>query len=145
MKFNIFSTPKHSKQTDIMLLIVRVVTGIAFIIHGSGKIQNPTQWMGNDALFPPFFQGLAAVAEFGGGIALTLGVITRLGAFGIACTMLFALYMHLFLVGDPFINQSGGGSYELALVFFAIALMLLVNGPGKYSLDRMIFGVKSSE
>jgi uncharacterized membrane protein YphA (DoxX/SURF4 family) len=40
---------------------------------------------------------------------------------------------------DPFVNTTGGSSYELALVYFAISLLLIATGPGKYSLDSKIF------
>ena len=48
------------------------------------------------------------------------GFLTRLGAFGIGCTMAVAVYMHSFVRGDPFVNLSGGSSYEPASVFLVI-------------------------
>ena len=63
---------------DVVLLLIRLVMGYAFILHGWGKIQNPMGWMGPDATVPGVLQLLAAVSEFGGGIALIIGLLTRL-------------------------------------------------------------------
>jgi putative oxidoreductase len=46
-------------------------------------------------------------------------------------------------MGDPFVNLTGGRSFELATAYLLIALVLLVAGPGRFSLDRTIFGLKS--
>jgi putative oxidoreductase len=142
MKSKIFATRNQAIEVDLTLLLVRLICGIAFILHGMGKIQNPMQWMGSDSPVPGALQLLAAVSEFGGGIALILGLLTRLAAFGIACTMVVAVIMHVFIKGDPFVSQTGGGSYELAAVFLSIALLILVGGPGRFSLDRKIFGAR---
>ncbi len=123
------------------LLIVRVVMGVAFILHGWPKIQNPTGWMnamgGQDV--PSFLQALAALAEFGGGIALILGLLTPLAALGIVCQMLAALFLVHFPMGHPFV-ATGGPSYELPLVYLALAVLLLIVGPGRWSLDALLIG-----
>ena len=137
-----FSIRNLPVEVDLALLLIRLVCGYAFVLHGSGKIYNPFHWMGNDSSVPAIFQALAAVSEFGGGIALISGFLTRLGAFGIGCTMAVAVYMHRFVFGDPFVNLSGGSSYEPASVFLSIALLLVISGPGQFSLDRIIFGTK---
>lgn len=124
------------------LLIVRVVMGVAFILHGWPKIQNPMGWMnamGGEGV-PSFLQALAALAEFGGGIALLLGLLTPLAALGIVCQMLGALFMVHFPMGHPFVAATGGPSYELPLVYLALAILLLVLGPGRWSFDALLFG-----
>lgn len=124
------------------LLVVRVVMGVAFILHGWPKIQNPMGWMnamGGEGV-PSFIQALAALAEFGGGIALVLGLLTPLAALGIVCQMLGALFMVHFPMGHPFVAPTGGPSYELPLVYLALAILLLVMGPGRWSFDALLFG-----
>lgn len=124
------------------LLVVRVVMGVAFILHGWPKIQNPMGWMnamGGEGV-PSFLQALAALAEFGGGIALLLGLLTPLAALGIVCQMLGALFMVHFPMGHPFVAATGGPSYELPLVYLALAILLLVLGPGRWSFDALLFG-----
>jgi hypothetical protein len=36
--------------------------------------------------------------------------------------------------------MTGGPASELATVYFCIALLLMAIGPGRFSLDRMLFG-----
>lgn len=123
------------------LLILRVVTGAAFILHGWGKVQNATGWMtavGFPNPPPGPVQALAAFAEFGGGIALILGLLTPLAALLIAGTMVGALTLvHLH---DPFVASGKGPSQEPAAVYLAIMLLLLTVGPGALSLDAALFG-----
>ena len=52
--------------------------------------------------------------------------------------MTVAVYMHLVVRHDPFVNPTGGISYEPALVYWGIALLILALGPGKFSLDAKI-------
>jgi putative oxidoreductase len=137
-----FATRYLPLDIDVVLLLIRLVVGSAFIIHGSGKIQHPFNWMGPNSHVPAIFQLLAALSEFGGGIAVVLGLIARLAAFGIGCTMLVAVYTHRIILGDPFVNLTGGRSYEPALGYLLFALLLLVIGPGRFSLDRKIFGTR---
>ena len=130
----------HSTFVDVTFLLIRIVAGLAFIMHGWGKIQNPFGWMGPEGFAPGIFQALAAVSEFGGGLAWILGVLTPLASFGIACTMAVAFWFHAVMRGDPFVSMSGGPAFELAALYFSIALLLFAAGPGRFSLDRKLFG-----
>jgi putative oxidoreductase len=136
----VFSVPGHSTFSDLALLILRVVAGLAFMLHGWGKIQNPFGWMGPDAFAPGIFQALAALSEFGGGLAWILGLLTPLASLGIASTMAVAFWFHAIVRGDPFVSMTGGPSFELAAVYFCIAVLLIAIGPGRASLDCRLFG-----
>jgi putative oxidoreductase len=136
----VLSVPGHSTFTDLALLFLRVVAGLAFMLHGWGKIQNPFGWMGPDGFAPGIFQALAALSEFGGGLAWILGLLTPLASLGIACTMAVAFSFHTIGRGDPFVSMTGGPSSELAVVYFCIAVLLIAMGPGRLSLDRPLFG-----
>ena len=129
-------------RTGMGLLVLRIVVGAAFMLHGWPKIQNPTGWMPADAGVPGWLQALAAISEFGGGAAWILGLLTPLASFGILCTMAVAVHFHAIIRGDPFVAK--GPSYELALVFLCVALLLILAGPGKYSLDYTLFGHKKT-
>jgi putative oxidoreductase len=123
--------------TSLGLLFLRVLAGVAMMIHGWPKIQAPLNWMGPDSAIPGAFQALAALAEFGGGLAWILGLLMPLASFGMGCTMAVAVYFHAIVRGDPFVGQ--GGSYELAAVYFVISVLFLLSGPGRYSVDHKLF------
>ncbi|MCB9771025.1 MAG: DoxX family protein [Candidatus Omnitrophica bacterium] len=129
----------HSFLPSLALLVLRLIVGVAFFQHGLGKIQDPMGWMGPTSSVPPLFQCLAAISEFGGGIALVLGLLTPLFSLGIACTMAVAVHLHAIVMKNPFVDLGGGTAYELPLVFFGVALVFLTLGPGRFSLDALIF------
>lgn len=141
----LFRPTPLSGSVSTGLLLLRIVAGLAFMFHGWGKIQNPTGWMGPNATIPGVLQALAAISEFGGGLAWILGALTPLASFGLACTMAFAAYTHAFVLKDPFVAPGPGkGAYELASVYFCIAVLLLLVGPGRFSLDNMLFRGKAA-
>ena len=139
---NFFAVRSQPLSIDLVLLLMRVVSGLAFMMHGWMKIQNPFGWMGENATVPGFLLALAALSEFGGGLAWIFGLLTRLASFGLLCTMTVAILMHAFVMHDPFVNMSGGSSFEPATVYFLISLLFLVMGPGRFSADRKIFGLR---
>jgi putative oxidoreductase len=138
-----FAVPGQSTFASLALLVLRLVAGSAFMLHGWGKIQSPFNWMGPDAPVPGIFQLLAAISEFGGGLAWILGLLTPLASLGILCTMAVAFSFHTFQLGDPFVASGPGqGASEPAAVYLVVALVLLAVGPGRFSLDRQIFGAR---
>ncbi|NLY03052.1 MAG: DoxX family protein [Rhodopirellula sp.] len=128
---------------SVGLLVLRLVMGAAFVLHGWPKIQNPFGWMGPEAPFPGILIALAALAEFGGGLALIVGLLTRLASLGIISTMVVAIGMVHVPKGDPFVSQ-GGASWELAAVYLACAILFLLLGPGRVSLDAVLFGKRNA-
>jgi putative oxidoreductase len=126
----------------VALLFLRLVAGTAFVLHGWPKIQHATSWMGPDAPIPGWLQFLAALSEFGGGIAWILGALTPIFSLGLLCTMAFATFMVHIRMGHPFVADpaSHGPSYEPALGYLAISVVLLLVGPGRLSVDAFLFG-----
>jgi putative oxidoreductase len=120
------------------------VTGYAFIQHGFPKMfangeLNAFHWMGPNAPVPGFLQALAALSEFGGGIALMVGLLTPAAALGIMATMFVAITT--VFKGAPFVSgDPSQKTFELAGVYFAIVFTLLLTGPGAYSLDNLLSG-----
>ncbi len=116
--------------------VLRLYTGAVFVIfHGGPKIAgllsgsspfaDGVAAMGFPA--PLLFAWLAALAEFGGGLLLLLGLFTRPAALAIAATMAVAvLGAHS---DDPFAVK------EKALTFLVIALSLALSGPGALALS----------
>ncbi|MBI3097661.1 MAG: DoxX family protein [Planctomycetes bacterium] len=126
-----------SDRASLGLLAARLVAGIGLAMHGWGKIQNPFGWMGEKAATPGVLQALAALSEFGGGLALVVGLLVPLASLGIVCTMSVAAWTHISR-GDPFLSRRDGGAYELAALYLVISLLLLAAGPGRFSLDALI-------
>ena len=125
-----------SPRTHYALLFLRAVAGTAYMHHGWSKIQNPLGWMGPEATMPPILQSLAAISEFFGGLCWILGLLTPVASLGIFSTMVVAVHRHAIVRGDPFVGR--GGSYELALVYAAVAVLLMLAGPGRFSIDAWI-------
>ena len=124
------------------LLLLRVGLGVMFMLHGWPKLAGgPEKWTGLGGVmgtvgldFAPAFWGfLAALAEFGGGLLLALGLLWRLATFALFFTMVMATVMHL-SSGDGFRDYSH--ALESAIVFAGLLLI----GPGRYSLDSKLFG-----
>lgn len=128
--------PPPSGLFNISLLVLRLVAGTAFMFHGWSKIQNPFGWMGADSGTPAIFQALAALSEFGGGLAWVIGLLTPLAAAGIFSTMCVAWWKHAVVQGAPFVGKPP--SYELALLYAAIAVLFMLCGPGRLSVDWLI-------
>lgn len=137
---NLLKAVRLPTKASLGLLALRLVCGFAFMHHGWGKIQKPLGWMGEGSWAPGFLQALAALSEFGGGLAWMLGFLTPVASAGLAVTMTVATYTHMIVRGDPFVGRAG--SYELASIFLAVSLLLLLAGPGRFSVDRLVFGEK---
>ena len=133
-----FYSDTTGRLGSVGLLVLRLVVGAAFLFHGWSKIQDPLGWMGPDATMPHVLQALAALAEFGGGLALLFGLLTRLASLGIASVMVVALATVHLPHGDPFVSKTGGPSFELAAVYLACAVLFLLLGPGRLSLDALL-------
>lgn len=132
-----FVRPPLGAAPSAALLFLRAVCGAGFMHHGFMKIQNPFGWMGPASSVPSLLQALAAVSEFGGGLGWILGLLVPLASLGILSTMTVAVSRHV-SNGDPFVGK--GAAYELALVFASVAVVLFVFGPGRFSLDALVWG-----
>jgi len=125
-------------------VILRVPIGLILAAHGSQKLfawfggyglDGTGQWMASVGLNPGFVMALlAGSAEFFGGVALILGLLTRPAAIINAVTMLVALFwVHW---GHGFFLDTQGIEYALALLSASTALIFI--GGGQYSLDALI-------
>lgn len=121
---------------SIALLLVRIVVGVAFVLHGWPKVQNPTGWMNGMENPPPGpVQAVGVGLEVVGGALVAVGLLTRVAVIGLAAVMAAALAMVHVPHGDPFVSATGGPSAELACLYLAISLLIAAIGPGIVSLD----------
>ncbi len=127
-----------SKYKEWAPVILRIILGIAFILHGWPKWQNIDGVVGFFATLgsPAFMAYVVAFVELVGGIAILLGIFTRYASALIAIDMIGATWLVKSKVG--FIAQGACGA-ELDLAFLAIALSLMLLGAGKLSLEKALF------
>jgi putative oxidoreductase len=129
---------------DLCLLAVRLVLAWIFIYHGSRRLfgwfdgpgihQSATYFANTAHLHPgELFAVLGGVIEFGGGIALALGLFSRLAGVAIFGDMMMAIITVTWANG---INATGGTpGYELNLALGFLALVPAVFGSGRFSVD----------
>lgn len=137
----VFVAPLTPARIKYGLLILRVVVGIVFAVHGAEKVFEQTvpgvaQFFGQiGAPLPQITAPFIAYLEFGGGILLILGLLTPLVAALLAFDMLGAI----FLVHLPNGFSASNGGYEFVLTLFAASAALALTGPGAFALDDVFF------
>ncbi|MDB4879928.1 MAG: DoxX family protein [Gemmatimonadetes bacterium] len=137
--------PSTPATTDLGLAVLRVATGVIFAAHGAQKlfvygfagVSGAFGQMG--APMPGITGPLTALVEFFGGLALVVGLLTRLAGFGLAITMLGAIFIVHLAAG--FFAPSG---IEFPLSLLAAALALVFTGAGRYSIDAVVGGRRSA-
>ena len=136
-------------MVNVALLVLRVILGVIFVAHGAQKLFG---WFGGQGLkgTADFFDGVnikpgnvwapvAGGVEFSGGLLVLAGLLTRLGALGLAGTMVVAIAkVH---GKNGFFAQNGGYEYNLSILGMAAALVLA--GAGQYSVDDALQGTRN--
>ncbi len=134
---------------DLAAMVLRVGIGLVFLPHGYAKVFGA----GGAAAFaanmpsygiPRFLGYAAAYSEFFGALLLIVGLLTRLDAFLLACTMAVAAF-HVQLPDALYEVQPGTSKFfaalrgiELPLSLLVSSLALLLIGAGRLSLDALL-------
>ncbi|HVX90668.1 MAG TPA: DoxX family protein [Candidatus Paceibacterota bacterium] len=132
MKKHINAMSRYFWKRDLGLLLVRVALGILFLAHGWSKVGNlsGTEGMFVHMGFPMWVGVFIAWFEVIGGIALILGIATRVFAVAFGIEMLVAVLI------SPLSRAIGGTELLLAVASFGIALA----GSGRFSFYAMECG-----
>jgi len=124
---------------DLNYTIFRVGVGLMFFQHGLQKVFGLFGGVGGTGMGVPDLTslfGYAGLIELIGGLAVILGVFTRLSALIVVIEMAVAYFMvHAPKGAIPLLN---GG--ELAVLFFLTHLLMLKYGSGKWGLERAMLG-----
>lgn len=128
-------------------LILRVVLGSLFVWHGIDKFNVGISTIEGmfkswDVLAPGFTAPLTAVVEIVGGVALVLGIGTRIAAMLLSVLMIGAL---IYVKKDlGIISSQPMPGAELDLSILAGLVAVLITGPGRYSIDDKV-GLEPAE
>jgi putative oxidoreductase len=128
----------NTTSIDLGLLVLRVVTGLVFFLHGWQKLfdnglaatEAGFEFMG--APVSAVTSVLVTFLELIGGAALIVGAFTRIAALLLALDMLGAIF--IFHIDFGFFVENGG--IELVLVLAAATIALIFTGGGRYSADE---------
>lgn len=131
-------------EAGIAALVLRVPVGLILAAHGAQKLfgwfdgnglAGTAGWMSSIGIEPGYLMALlAGGAEFFGGLALVLGLLTRPAALATAFTMLVAIFS-VHISNGLFASNDG---YEYALVLFVVSVALMIQGGGHLSLDNFL-------
>jgi putative oxidoreductase len=123
-------------QQQFGIAILRIITGIVFVAHGAQKVF-VYGFAGVGGAFaqmgvpmPAVMGPVIGLVELLGGVALIVGLFTRIAALALACDMLGAILL---------VHAAGGfflpAGLEFVLMLFGAALAILFAGPGSLSVD----------
>lgn len=124
----------------LALLALRLALGAIMIAHGAQKaFGGMPRFMGilQNMGIPPVLGYLTVAAEFGGGILLVVGLLTRLAALSIVIDMAVAIAKVHWKNG--LMSSGGKVGYEFPLACGIIAFALIFLGAGPISLDQAFF------
>lgn len=121
--------------TALTMTILRVAVGVIMTVHGFQKLTDLAATEANFANMgiplPAVSALLATAGEFLGGLGLIFGLLTRLAAFGVFCTMAVAV----FVVHLPNGLLASNNGFEFPLTLLCAAFFFIAAGAGPISLD----------
>ena len=142
---NLLSEDTRRRAADVGLLALRIAVGVIFLAHGWGDATqsggagaNVSNYRDAGIPLPEVTAWFGAYMQLLGGVALVVGVLTRLVCLGLALVMAGALaFVHL---GEPLVLAQDGSGSGFALSMFASSVALLGTGAGGLSVDRVFGG-----
>jgi putative oxidoreductase len=142
----VLRTRTAALPSDLGLVAVRVVLAWIFIYYGAGKlfgafngpgIHRTAIYFSQTAHLHPggFFAVVAGIIELGGGIALALGLGSRLAGLALFGDMVMAMITVTWSTGIN--SQTSPPGYQLNLALGVLAIVMAVFGAGRFSVDAL--------
>jgi putative oxidoreductase len=146
----LFGTSATGWAMDVALLAIRAALSWTFIYYGASKlfgsfsgpgpkgIHQASLFFSNTAHLHPggFFAVLGGTVEFLGGIAMALGLATRLAGLALFADMVIAMITVTWVTGFNSVTSPPG--YQLNVAVGALALAVTLIGAGRFSVDAII-------
>ena len=132
------------EQKLYSITLCRVIIGVILIYAGFEKLflrgipAVISGWTDAHLFAAPVLGTLAPLLEFFGGMAIVLGIFSRLLSIWVIIQF-FIITIYI----NPVLFNSGWHANRIALVLFTFGILFLTNGPGALSLGRLIFKDKS--
>lgn len=134
-------TGTNTKLIAISILLLRCILGIILFVVGAGKVLG---WFGGSGFpntiqfynkmgYSLFLTYLSSYTEFIGGFLLIIGLLIRPVLIAVIINMIFATSV---MLPNGFLG-SRGASYPFT--FLIIAIVILLTGPMKISIDYLLF------
>ena len=121
------------KVSSLLILVVRVVFGVLFFMHGVDKMMNfNTLVVGYPSVlgFGSYTTLMVTIfCEFCCSLFLITGLLVRI----MTIPMIVAMGVAFFDIHDAIMAEG-----ELSLIYFIMFILLFLSGPGRYSLDFVI-------
>lgn len=132
----LFGGKYRSGLADIGKLAVRLLFGLSLAInHGwptlNGLLNGASDFPDPLGFGPEVSMVLAGSAEFAFGLLIAAGLLTRISVLPVLINFIVAFF--IFHAGDPF------GHKELAYLYLSAMTVILFLGPGRYSMDHLLF------
>jgi putative oxidoreductase len=137
-------------NADWAITLARVILGVVLFAHGAQMLlgwyggagyKHSIQVLTASVKLPASLAALVILTQFFGGLGLILGLLTRLAALGVLATMIGAVITVHYKFGffmDWFGDREGHG-FEYHLLAIALSIVIIANGAGALSLDRVVY------
>lgn len=131
----LFSTRISERSSSWALLFIRLVFGALFLHHGLEKLSNfdvlSTKFPDPIGLGSAISLSLAIFAEVACAVGFISGFLFRLSVLPMIVTMCIAVFVHH--------AQDALAVKEVAILYLTVFAIALWVGPGRYSIDHLIF------
>lgn len=132
---SLFNPGAYPAKIDSLLLLIRIAVAVFMLTHGIGKLlkllaNEPVTFSDPLDIGPTASLVLTVFSEVFCSLFLLFGFVTRLAVIPLIITMLVIIFIVQI--------EKGFDKMELPLFFLLNFIVVLVAGPGRYSIDKLI-------